>query len=171
MGQAYAKSSKIIDSGNYKFLYGNGSENNQLGDNFSYVRESCQQFFFFSLALQSSWALASDFQFRDTFTDGRIPWRSDQPLARPLPEHRTTQTQNKHIPNIHSLYGIRTHDPGFRASEDSTCHDRMSAVTRVEFITDRLQYVIRMCMLQARNKSDTVLRELNLLPSSSEDGY
>jgi hypothetical protein len=31
--------------------------------------------------------------------------------------------QNKyiHIPNIHALYGIRKHDPGFRASEDSTC--------------------------------------------------
>jgi hypothetical protein len=26
-----------------------------------------------------------------------------------------------HIPNIHALCGIRTHDPGFRASEDSTC--------------------------------------------------
>jgi hypothetical protein len=31
----------------------------------------------------------------------------------PLPEHRTTQTQNKriHIPNIHAVSGIRTHDP------------------------------------------------------------
>jgi hypothetical protein len=39
-----------------------------------------------------------------------------------LPKHRTTQTQNKHIDilNIHALCGIRTHDPGFRASENST---------------------------------------------------
>jgi hypothetical protein len=29
--------------------------------------------------------------------------------------------QHKHIPNIHALCVIRTHDPGFRASEDSTC--------------------------------------------------
>jgi hypothetical protein len=29
--------------------------------------------------------------------------------------------QHIHIPNIHALCGIRTHDPGFRASEDSTC--------------------------------------------------
>jgi hypothetical protein len=59
----------------------------------------------------------------DYFTDGRSPWTSDQLVARPLPTHRTTQTQNKyiHIPNIHALCGIRTHDPGFRASEDSTC--------------------------------------------------
>jgi hypothetical protein len=44
------------------------------------------------------------------FTVGRT---SDQLVARPLPKHRTTQTQNKriHTPNIHDLSGIRTHDP------------------------------------------------------------
>jgi hypothetical protein len=75
---------------------------------------------FFSLALQPPWALASAFQFHDHFTDSRTPWTSDQLVARPLPKHRTTQTQNKHIhtPNIHALCGIRTYDPGFRASED-----------------------------------------------------
>jgi hypothetical protein len=42
---------------------------------------------------------------------------------RPLPKHRTTQTQNKriHTPNIHAMSGIRTHDPSVRASEDSSC--------------------------------------------------
>jgi hypothetical protein len=35
-------------------------------------------------------------QFRNHFfTEGRTPWTSDQPVARPLPKHRTTQTQNK----------------------------------------------------------------------------
>jgi hypothetical protein len=35
-------------------------------------------------------------QFHNLFyTDGRTPWTSDQPVARPLPTHRTTQTQNK----------------------------------------------------------------------------
>jgi hypothetical protein len=57
------------------------------------------------------------------FTDGRTPWTGDQLVSRPLPKHRTTQTQNKrmYIPNIHALCGIRTHDPGFRESEDSIC--------------------------------------------------
>jgi hypothetical protein len=33
--------------------------------------------------------------FRNHFyTDGRNPWTGDQPVARPLPTHRTTQTQN-----------------------------------------------------------------------------
>jgi hypothetical protein len=62
-------------------------------------------------------------QFLDHFTEGRTPWTGDQPVARPLPKHRTTQTQNKriYIPNIHTLCEIWTHDPGSRASEDSTC--------------------------------------------------
>jgi hypothetical protein len=28
-----------------------------------------------------------------SYTDGRTPWTGDQPVARPLPTHRTTQTQ------------------------------------------------------------------------------
>jgi hypothetical protein len=49
-----------------------------------------------SMALQpfvGPWPLI---QFRNLFyTDDRTPWTSDQPVARPLPTHRTTQTQNK----------------------------------------------------------------------------
>jgi hypothetical protein len=47
----------------------------------------------------------------------------DQPVTRPLPTHRTTQTQNKRIHNadIHALSGIRAHDPSVRANEDSSC--------------------------------------------------
>jgi hypothetical protein len=74
---------------------------------------------FFSQALQPPWALASDFQFHEYFTDGRTHWTSDQLVARPLPKHRTAQTQNKHIhiPNIHIFCEIRIHDPGFRAKK------------------------------------------------------
>jgi hypothetical protein len=62
------------------------------------------------------WALAV-FHFLDLI---RVHRR--QPVARPLPKHRT-QKQNKHIhtPNIHALSGIRTHDHNVRASEDSSC--------------------------------------------------
>jgi hypothetical protein len=75
------------------------------------------------LALQPPWALASSFSFMMIFTDSKTPLTSDQLVARPLPIHRTTQTQNKHIhtPNIHALSVIRTHDPSVRASEESTC--------------------------------------------------
>jgi hypothetical protein len=47
------------------------------------------------------------------FANGRTPWTSDQLVARPLPKHRTKQTQKKriHTPNIHALNGIRTTIP------------------------------------------------------------
>jgi hypothetical protein len=53
-------------------------------------------------------------------TVGRTPWTGDQFVARPLPlhKHRKTHTHT-HTLNIHALSGIRTHGPGFRASEDS----------------------------------------------------
>jgi hypothetical protein len=79
---------------------------------------------FFCTGSTLPWALISDFfQLHNHFTDDRTPWTSDHLVARPLPKHRTTQTQNKHIHirNTHALCGIRTHEPGFRASEDSTC--------------------------------------------------
>jgi hypothetical protein len=70
------------------------------------------------------WGIRLIFQFLDHFTDGRIPWTGDQLVARPLPIYRITQTQKNahtHTPNIHALSVIRTHDPDFRSSEDSTC--------------------------------------------------
>jgi hypothetical protein len=50
------------------------------------------------------------------YTDGRTVWTSDQPVARPLPIHRTTLTRNKRT----HRHGIRTHDLSIRASEDSS---------------------------------------------------
>jgi hypothetical protein len=35
------------------------------------------------------------FSFLILYTVGRTPWTGDQPVARPLPTHRTIQTQNK----------------------------------------------------------------------------
>jgi hypothetical protein len=75
-----------------------------------------------SMALQpfdGPWPLL---QFRNLFyTDGMTPWTGDQPLARPLPTHRTTQTQNKRAHRHPCLEWIRTHDPSVRASEDISC--------------------------------------------------
>jgi hypothetical protein len=60
------------------------------------------------------------FNFLILYTVGRTLWTGDQPVAMPLPTHRTTQTQNK--PHRHPcVSGIRTHDPSVWASEDSSC--------------------------------------------------
>jgi hypothetical protein len=64
-----------------------------------------------------SWPL---FQFINPYTVGRTPWTGTQSLARPLPTHRTTQTQNKRT-HIHASSGIRTHDPSVHAGEDGSC--------------------------------------------------
>jgi hypothetical protein len=59
------------------------------------------------------------FTFLILYTVGRTPQTGDQPVIRPLPTHRTTQTQNKHT-YVHNLIGIRTHNACGRASEDSS---------------------------------------------------
>jgi hypothetical protein len=74
-----------------------------------------------SMALQPFVGPWPALQFRNLFyTDGRTPWTSAQPVARPLPTHKTTQTHNKRT-HSHPCLGIRTHDPSVRASEDSSC--------------------------------------------------
>jgi hypothetical protein len=37
------------------------------------------------------------FSFLILYTVGRIPWSGDQPVARPLPTHRTAQTRNERM--------------------------------------------------------------------------
>jgi hypothetical protein len=44
------------------------------------------------------------FSFLIPYTVGRTSWTGDQPVERPLPTHRTTQTQNKRT-DIHALSG------------------------------------------------------------------
>jgi hypothetical protein len=43
-----------------------------------------------------SLGLGRFFSFLILYTVGRALWTGDQPVTRPLPVHRTTQTQNKH---------------------------------------------------------------------------
>jgi hypothetical protein len=83
-------------------------------------------------------------QFRNIFyADGRTPWTSDQSVARPLPKHRTTQTQNKRI-HIHAASGIINHDLGIRASEDSSCLRQRGHRDR-----HSIQYVCGFCKANA----------------------
>jgi hypothetical protein len=56
-----------------------------------------------------------------TYTDGRTPWTSDQPVARPLPTHRITQKQNKRTHKHPYLECDFEPTIPVRASEDSLC--------------------------------------------------
>jgi hypothetical protein len=61
-------------------------------------------------------------QFTISETAGRTPWTGDQLVARSLYLYTNTEKHtHTQTPNIHALNGIRTHDPGFRGSEDSAC--------------------------------------------------
>jgi hypothetical protein len=63
------------------------------------------------------------FSFLVLYTVGRAHWTGDQPVARTLPAHITTQKHriNAHNTDIHALSGIRTHDPRVPAREDISC--------------------------------------------------
>jgi hypothetical protein len=73
-----------------------------------------------SLLLYSPSELGLFFSFLILYTVGRTPWTGVQPVAKPLPAHRTTQTQNKRTQISNSAIGIQTNDPSVRAGEDSS---------------------------------------------------
>jgi hypothetical protein len=84
----------------YRTLYNIGQmqlwQNHSVNKNNSFINSS--------MALQHSVGTWPLLQFRNLFpTDGRTPWTIDKPDARPLPTHRTTQTQNKR-PHKHPYF-------------------------------------------------------------------
>jgi hypothetical protein len=50
-------------------------------------------------------------------TFGGTPWTGDQPVARPLPNHRTTQTQNKHTETSIPRVGFEPITPVFERAK------------------------------------------------------
>jgi hypothetical protein len=63
------------------------------------------------------------FNFLILYTDGRTPWTGDQPVARPLPTHRTTQTQTS-IPWV----GFEPTIPAFEREKTAHALDRAATV-------------------------------------------
>jgi hypothetical protein len=75
----------------------------------------------------------------------------DRPVARPLPKHRTAQTQNNvhtHILNIHALSGIRAHDHSVRSREESYALDRAATVAGRKIKTHKNISYIAMTLAQ-----------------------
>jgi hypothetical protein len=71
-------------------------------------------------------------------TVGRTPLTGDQLVTRPsLHVHKEKPSHNTTL-NLHGLSGIRTHSPGVRTSEDSSClrslgyRDRLSILLSAE---------------------------------------
>jgi hypothetical protein len=67
------------------------------------------------------------FQFLNLFTDNRTPWTGDQPVARPLPTHRT-QTQNKRTQTSMPRVGFEPMTPVFERAKMVHALDRAATV-------------------------------------------
>jgi hypothetical protein len=62
-------------------------------------------------------SLGRFFSFLTLYTKGRTPWRGDQPVARPLSTHRTTQTQNKRTQISMPWVGFEPTIPAFERAK------------------------------------------------------
>jgi hypothetical protein len=68
------------------------------------------------------------FQFLNLYTDGRTPWTGDQPVARPLPTHKTTQTQNKRTQTSMPWVGFEHTIPALDRAKTLHVSDRAATV-------------------------------------------
>jgi hypothetical protein len=69
------------------------------------------------------------FSFLILYTVGRAPWTGDQLVARPLPTHRTTQTQNKRMQTSMPRLGLEPTTPVFERAKTVHALDRTATVS------------------------------------------
>jgi hypothetical protein len=68
------------------------------------------------------------FSFLIFYTVGRTPWTADQPVTRPLPAHRTAQTQNKRTQTSMPQVGSEPMTPVFKRAKTVHALDRGAIV-------------------------------------------
>jgi hypothetical protein len=84
--------------------------------------------YYLSLWLYSPLDLGRFFSFLILYTVGRTPWTGDQPVTRPLPTHRTTQTHNKGTQTSMPGMGFETMTPVFERAKTVHALDRAATV-------------------------------------------
>jgi hypothetical protein len=67
-------------------------------------------------------------QFINPMTVGGTPWKGDLPVARPLPTHKTTQTQNKSTQTSMPRVGFEPTIPVFEWAKTVRASDRSSSL-------------------------------------------
>jgi hypothetical protein len=80
------------------------------------------------MALQArAWTLAAFYDFLILYIVDRIPSVGDQPISRPLPKHKVTQTQNK--PTLTSMLrvGSEPKTPVIERAKTAHASDRVAA--------------------------------------------
>jgi hypothetical protein len=76
----------------------------------------------------SSFGLGRFFSFLMFYRVGRTPWTGDQPVARPLPAHRTVQIQNKRTQTSMHQIGFEPAIPVFERAETVHALDHVATV-------------------------------------------
>jgi hypothetical protein len=72
---------------------------------------------YLSMVLQLLLDLGHFFSFLILYRAGRTPWTGDQPVVRPLPTHRTTQTENKRTQTSMPWVGFEPTIPAFEQAK------------------------------------------------------
>jgi hypothetical protein len=83
---------------------------------------------YLSMALQAFVGPLSLCSFLILYTISRTPWTGDQPVATPLPTHRTTQTQNKRTQTSIPWLGFEPTIPAFERAKTVHALDRAATV-------------------------------------------
>jgi hypothetical protein len=98
-----------------------------------------------SLWLYSPLDLSRSFSFLILYTVGRTPSTGDQPVARPLPTHTTTQTQNKRIQTSMPRVEFDPTIPVFERAKTINALDRTATVIdgRFYYVAIILYYIIQ----------------------------
>jgi hypothetical protein len=71
------------------------------------------------------------FSFLIVYPVGRTPWTGDQPVTRPLPTHRTRQTQNKRTHTSMPQVGFETTTPVFERVKTANAINRAATLIGV----------------------------------------
>jgi hypothetical protein len=79
------------------------------------------------------------FSFVNLCPVGGTPWTGDQPVARSLPIHRTTQTQNKHTQTSMPRVGFEPTTPAFEREKTVHASDREAAGSQLS-VSKRWSY-------------------------------
>jgi hypothetical protein len=85
-------------------------------------------FFSLSLLLYNPLDLGRFFSFLILYTVGTTPWKGDQPDARQLPTHGTTQAQNKRTQTSMPRVGFEPTIPVFERAKTVHALDRVATV-------------------------------------------
>jgi hypothetical protein len=82
------------------------------------------------------------FTFLILFTVGRTLWTRDQPVARPLPTHRTTQTQNKCTQTSMPLVGFERTIPVFERAKTVCGLDRAATMVGCNESSGSIKFIL-----------------------------